>query len=48
MEQGPNTPAWKLKHKLIVQSIIKNNDFDLNKINEEVQQILGREGKENG
>ena len=36
-----NEKAWKLKHQLIVKSITKHGDFDLEEINREVFENLG-------
>ena len=36
-----NEKAWKLKHQLIVKSITKHGDFDLEEINREVFETLG-------
>lgn len=35
-----NQSAWKLKHQLIVQSIKKHGDYDIEKINLEVYDRL--------
>lgn len=37
----PNQKAWKLKHQLITESIIKTGDFSLEKINRKVKEALG-------
>ena len=36
-----NKKAWELKHHLIVKSITKRGDFDLEEINREVFETLG-------
>ena len=46
MNQRPKSEAWKLKHQLIAQSIIKNHDFDLEQINRTVQQHFEKESKD--
>lgn len=41
MDQGPRTEAWALKHQMIVESIVKEHDFDLAEINEKVRLQIG-------
>ena len=38
---------WKLRHELICQSIKEKSDFNLDKINKQVEQILGAENDNN-
>lgn len=34
-----NSEKWKLKHQMIVQSIRNKGDFDLDKINREIEEM---------
>lgn len=36
--------AWKLKHKLIAESILKNGDYDHEQINRKVRDAMREDG----
>ncbi len=45
MDNGPGTYAWKIKHRLLLKMVREKGDYNLDKINRQVAEIL--EGQNN-
>ena len=43
-ERKPNTPFWKLKHRVLLEMVGLKGSYDLQKVLEKTEQLM-REGK---
>ena len=43
-ERKPNTPFWKLKHKVLMEMVARKGSYDMQKVLEETEKLM-REGK---